>query len=345
MAKAWSHELVHWCCMMTENIFLLITSMVAIMSVTGSLLVVLTFIVFPKMRRRMLMKMIAYISLADFFSNIGYVPLSRPPNGTPLCTIQGFFNLTTYPMSWLWTLAVVYSLYYLAHYSRTPSNGNMLILHLTCWGIPIVLTCISLGFSKLGRQDTYPVFEVCNYYGGLAAETYHIVTYYGLLLLVFGIMIYLQKNIFLLEQVNDPRIFIATYNIAKTSLSLYPTVLLICWFPHGLVSIVEYFDTSTSSAYKEAYFVTDMLKIMHGFLTATLFFYRSSESRRAWGDLLFLRKFEITNGDNVSIIDDDALSMGSDHGGSLDGYRDFSFFISRGISNQSGIRNDTIEPL
>lgn len=306
-----------------DNIFLIITSVIATLSVIGSLMVVLTFAIFPKLRRRMVMKMIAYISFADFLSNLGYVPLTRPGNGTLACTVQGIFNLTTYPISWLWTLAVVYSLHYMAHYSRTPDNGSMRKLHVICWGIPIVLTCISLGFTKIGREDTYPVFEVCNYYGGLAAEVYHILAYYGLLLLIFGIMVYLQRNIILLEKSNDPRIFVATYTIAKMSLSFYPTLLIICWLPHGIVAIVEYFDPSTNSPYKEAYFVTDMLKILHGLFTAITLFSRSAESRRSWYHLLF-------HG-NCASLDEDEPMMNSVSDISLDddlNYREFSLYIS-----------------
>ncbi len=162
-----------------ESPYGLIIVTVAILSVISSLFVVLTFVMFDNMRKKLLMKMIAYISLCDFISNIDYIVPYRPDNGTWQCTLQAFLNLTVYPMSWFWTLALVYCLYYLAHYSRIPMNWHT--IHLCCWGIPIVLTCISLGFTHLGRLDNFPTFETCSYYGSLAAEIYHIIFYYGLI--------------------------------------------------------------------------------------------------------------------------------------------------------------------
>jgi hypothetical protein len=86
-----------------NSIYGVITISVACLSVSSSLLVVLTFIFFNSMRRKLLMKIIAYISLCDCIANVDYIIPYRPMNGTWDCTLQGLLNLTVYPMSWFWT--------------------------------------------------------------------------------------------------------------------------------------------------------------------------------------------------------------------------------------------------
>jgi hypothetical protein len=133
--------------------------------------------------------------------------------------------------------ARVLSVFYLAHYSRIPVHWYA--IHSVCWGIPIILTCIAMGFTHVGRLDSFPELETCSYYGALAAEIYHIIFYYGLILTIFAVMLYMQHRIRQLEKRNDPRVFNATFIITKTSLYLYPSLLIVCWLPHVVLAIIQ----------------------------------------------------------------------------------------------------------
>jgi hypothetical protein len=304
-------------------VYVVITSVVAGISVLCSLLVVLTFVVFPVMRRRMLMKMIAYISLADLISNIAYIPLMRPAAHSGLCIVEAFINITVYPCSWLWTLALVYSLYYLAHYARTPTRGRMWKLHVFCWGIPICLSCISLTFTRLGVREESPDYEVCNIHHTTATIAYHLLTYYGMFGIVVCVMFYLMWKIRQLEFSNDPRVFNVTFTIARASLHYYPSLLLLCWLPHFFVEFVIAIFQSRL-IFDDTYFYTDLLKISHGTFAALLFFMRSREARRAWWLLLCQCDCNMDDSADINMMERD-FSLNDD----VASARDFSLFIEQ----------------
>ena len=73
-------------------------------------------------------------------------------NGTVpywLCTAQAAFSVFGTESSILWTIAVAVYLFVIA-FSRWPIVAKLLVpvLHVTCWGIPFIIT-VSLGAKQL----------------------------------------------------------------------------------------------------------------------------------------------------------------------------------------------------
>jgi hypothetical protein len=281
----------------SEN-FLVGIQIVSILSVFASFCVLVTLVAFREMRSKLFMRIIAYISLSDMLGNFPYVLPYRPHHG-PWCIMQGLINITFYPMSWLWTLALAYLLYFLATENRFPSEKFVLSINVVCWGLPVFLTALSTtctiyGYSTFG---IYP-YEVCIFRKETDAVIYHGIFYYGLLVLCWVLMVMMKRRLIKLQAAS----LSPSYQIARTSLSLYPPALIVCWFPHCILFLVGF-------VYHERYgfyFMSDVLKLSHGVVTAAIFFYKSPEARRLWSRLfyLYIVRWFVKN----KSIDDDRLS-------------------------------------
>lgn len=269
---------------------------VAIISCASSALVIATSFMFRELRGKLFMRMIAFMSFSDFLGNLPYAIPYRPSTNNAWCKFSGYLNITCYPMSWLWTTILVFFLYKLAITGKVPPNIEA--IHALCWGLPNVLSLISLGFSSLGRESYYYDFEVCSEYGGTAHSIYHDVTYYGLLILNFSLMIAMFRRILMEEKNGDARIRQPTYIIAKSSLQLYPLALAICWIPHMVTSFAATSSDSDVPSFRFIYMLAEALKIFHGSIAAMIFFYKSEDARRLWIKFILGQKNDSTDNED-----------------------------------------------
>ena len=265
------------------NEYVIPVVIIAALSVCASLSVFLTHILFREMRNKPFMKIVAYVSIADFFGNVGYLRPNKPPSGSADCIIEAFFNAALYPCSWMWTTILVYFLYRLATEGHTPENFT--IYYIICWMLPIILFLIQTPFTEFKRPNDYE-FEVCAV-GGYSGLIYHMITYYGLYFATLLTMCYLQWRIYLLEKQGVENVKAPAFKIAKSALTLYPIWMSICWLPHVATVIVLNFFTWKGNAEDMVYYLGDILKIMHGGIAAIIFFVKSHEARRLWHRFLF----------------------------------------------------------
>jgi hypothetical protein len=228
------------------------------------------------------MQIIAFIALSDLFGNIAYVPTERPVEGTFICGLEAFLNDALYPCSWLWTTLLVRNLYVLAVEKRIPTIHWK--EHLFCWLFPVFLFVISVPFSVFRTLPSRP-YEVCTD-NAKVADLYHGITYYGMFFSALIVMIYYRYQTLLLEKGNEEMTSNdRAFKIAKAGLLFYPRALFLCWIPH--VSLVYiYYAGINGHLFNIVYFYTDILKIIHGAITAIIFFYFSPEARRLWYRLI-----------------------------------------------------------
>ena len=186
-------------------------------------------------------------------------------------------------MSWLWTLSLVYHLYGVATTKALPSKWSIRYTHIVCWGLPIVLFAIEIPFTPFIRSQ--PGFEVCDL-GSLDAAIYHAFAYYLLLLAIMIAFAVFSYKTAQLEKNEEPGYFHPSYVLLKDSVRLYPTAMVICWTPHLILYCFFFLIDSNPVIYKGFYFSTSVLKVLHGFVTACIFFYKSKSARRLW-----VRKF------------------------------------------------------
>lgn len=255
---------------------LIVTGLVisSVVSVTGSLLVILTPICFSSMRQKLFMRVIAYISVGDLLGNFPYMLPYRPSARSWWCDAQAILNFAGYPMEWLWTVVLVYLLYQLAAEGKPVSLSWP--THVICWLMPLLFALLIPSFGSYQSNDEPG--EVC-----LANETvlsliYHDATYYGMFfgsLLTMGWLYFLIHR---LESVATEENFLrkGPFLVAKRALVWYPTILLIFWIPHAFTSFY------VGNLPDQLYSFLLVWKVLHGLATSIIFFAQSQESRRLW---------------------------------------------------------------
>jgi hypothetical protein len=260
---------------------IVILQIVSFISVVASGLVILTLIFFKTLRKRLFMRIIAFISVGDLLGNLNYTMQYRPTNGNWWCKLGGFFNGFCYPVSWMWTTVLIYFLHCLARNQKLPLSEFK--IHLICWIIPLILASINIFFG--GYSSGYFYYEVCSSTDkGTAGFLFHVISYYGLLYLCILIMFGLGANIFYLLQSNrieNSKVVL----LASKVLWLYPVTLTLLWTVHGAT---EFADQSNDNLLgSTVYLVGDALKISCGMVVAIIFFVKSPEARCRWKKLIF----------------------------------------------------------
>lgn len=252
----------------------------AIISCIFSGLVMLTLIMFPSMRSRLFMRIIAFISLCDFLGNLPYTTTHRPETSSPWCSIEGFVNMYFYPASWLWTTILVYFLYALAITGKVPLSETA--VHLICWGLPMITTLLVLTTNNFTRFDINDDNEVCTIGGDeTSAFIWRVINYYGLFVLCVVIMISLFITIIRIRKEGTSAVSVGILNLAIESLQLYPLAMLISWTPEFISFIIE-FDEENALLFH----IAVLLKISNGLLTSIIFFSKSEHARMLWSSCL-----------------------------------------------------------
>lgn len=279
---------------------LIIICVIATVSVFSSCLVILTPILFERMRSKVFMHLIAYISLGDLLGNLPYVIPLRPNRGNWWCDVQAFLNFAGYPMEWWWTGVLIFCLYRLSVTGRVPAQ--MWTFHCICWGIPIVTALLTRLFGPF--KPTSIPGEVCL---DPRAEIYHEFTYYFQFFFVLFVAFIVYGRIKNMEYFSSGYVSLSTFQVAKRAVRWYPATILIFWLPHFISSFLP------GSIPTIAYQVFLVWKICHGISISCLFFYQSPESRRLWIKLFSALHFSDekmqNHGDFSEISVEDAMNM------------------------------------
>ena len=131
------------------------TTTAASLSLIGTLVIFITFIMWPDLRTNS-RRMIVFISIGDFFVALfNIIGIYNPPVDNSMCKIQPVVTNVAVLSSFLWTLNL--SFYFYLTICRKISveyeRRIMQLLHLIGWGIPILISFIAFtagayGFSK-----------------------------------------------------------------------------------------------------------------------------------------------------------------------------------------------------
>ena len=266
--------------------YILILQVVSCVSVISSLSVIATFLFFHDMRDKFFMRIIAFISFADFLGSFPYMFADRPATGNWWCWLQGFMNAAAHPMSWLWTVVLMHFLYCIIANGQIPGVEYYRKAHLFGWGIPIARALLAQSCSNYARDETFK-FEICvpNKEAGVI---YHVVTYYVLLV---GSVAYLIALWVKMKRLEEEQIkagetvatspMLRSYKVVKDSLKLYPLALIVCWTPH-LISMIFVASGNADDVVDGVYLFGDCCKVLHGVATAFIFFFKSPLARKLW---------------------------------------------------------------
>ena len=225
----------------------------------------------------------------------------------PVCSMQGFLFMLFGRSSWLFTLALIFQLYYIAiHLKVYLSNRFSFRL---IWTISLVSNLIPLAFQTwYGVPSNVEGVESC-FYNGKNREVFIFIwaaeqTIVFAIILAFTIRIiihaFLQHKKSLTVQ-NVALIPISKY--VRNTMVLYPLSMLFTWSPN-ILYILNYLHNCLTLAHPVYYGnYVNMLVPLYGFFLAIIFYIRTKDGRAEW--ILLIKSLlsctkTINNGDSVS---------------------------------------------
>jgi hypothetical protein len=159
-------------------------------------------------------------------------------------------------------------------------------IHCLCLGVPLVLALAMLGTNTYGVSAGGSGAQVCSYGGNLYyGNIIHAVIYDGFLLLNFLLMIIFLIQLYLMSRNNPILARSPAFVIVMRALCFYPIALIVCWFPHVILQLVNFSLTDPKRA-GVVDPVFDAVKILHGGVATIIFFHHSNEARSRWWNLV-----------------------------------------------------------
>ena len=255
-----------------------IAQILSAISITLSSAVVLTAFIFPRMSRwKIFMPIVTVISFCDICGNLPYLMGICPSTGQPMCAFQGFLNLYFYPVSWLYSTLLMHILRQLFLFGTI--SGPQYFAHMFCCITPLVFTLLMLTTNTYGQSGLPTCICTIGGVNQLDGKIWHAVTYYGLLLCCCGIMLWCFVEI-------RHVILIPQFYRVGIILIQYPLAMIVLWFPYAITNLLVAVVADPIQFY-EVFYVTQGMKIMHGGVTAIIFFANSAEARQRWYQLIW----------------------------------------------------------
>lgn len=269
----------------TESHYILALQITSIFSVTLSLVIIFTLLCFRSMRSKVMMQMIAYIAASNIIGDFPYMFPYRPGTGNPWCSAQAFLHLSGPTMAWMWTTVVTYCLFVAATKKVMPVD-EMRYYHIFCWGIPIIMTLSSLGFSNYGRNEEMEDFELCSFRGSSeSVAIFHFALFYGVLVLCFICSLYWKYRLHSLDVNHSYPISKDSFRIASSALRRFPLAMFVCYTPRAVVVLIALFRRHGLDS-NDATLASLIMKISYGVVCAAIFFRQSREARLLWSKAL-----------------------------------------------------------
>ncbi len=250
--------------------------LLSIVSCLFSLFVMLTYFMFPEMRKKLFMKLIFYMSLADFGMNV-VSAFGFPPDGSALCWIQGMCQIYFAISSWLWTTVLSYSIYSLMKYEKIYHSERA--THILCWGLPLLLAVIPIANFDYGAPS--PDYQWCyltsrGAHPDWAFDFWSYASFFGWFFLCVLLMI-TWTILVLVRLVYLKSVLSTLVHKTYSKVWLYPVVMVVCWALN--YAIIVNFSTN-SSAWLVG--MSMILGISNGMISAVVFICKSDEARQRW---------------------------------------------------------------
>lgn len=259
--------------------FELIVICVAILSCASSLFVLLTYIMFKEMRKKVFMRLICCISLADLCLNVGSA-FGFPDASSPLCWIQGIAQNYFTVVSWFWTTVLSYSVYSIIMKERIVLNFTY--AHLFCWGFPLVMNCLILITDNYGTAPvSYQWCIIVDKPGGpwWTANFWAYASFFVWFFVCFALMVLwavqIMYRIVWLKSVMS-EVVQKTYG----KVWLYPIAMIVCWTLYYVMLMFPGVDSNTLVG------LSMIAGMCSGICSSLIFFVKSDEARYRWSRLI-----------------------------------------------------------
>jgi len=177
---------------------------------------------------------------------------------------------------------LMFFLYSLAFEGKLPLSHN--VIHMTCWGVPLVLKLLNLTINSYGHSLDYAKYEVCSISGNTyTGKIWHDTTYYGVWLLCVVAMIFMHCRIISLAK-HELAISVSEFQLALSTMGKYPVALIVFWFPHMFFVVLSGMVPLDSRGI--TYLIGVLMYILHGAGTTVIFFHHSPLTQKLWMDIL-----------------------------------------------------------
>lgn len=266
-------------------------------SSVASFLVVLTYFVFPDLRKLRYVELCTYgefwqmfcircclldsyaifISLiccivVAFNNMVGSLGMSlgQQDNGSLGCGFQAFASNANYLSAILWTTVIAYQVY-LAVVHRTLIM-DMTWIHVTCWGLPILVTLLPLIDVKYANSNDASAW--CFFH----SSNPDIQMFWQITGFYFWVVLSQLTNITLIvlcEYQISQMVAVGDYILSTTRrLNLYPLVITICWVPVSVYDLGE-------AKYRD-YRLATIMAILPGLILSVAFFVLNPYVTKRW---------------------------------------------------------------
>ena len=307
---------------------------ISAISCFSSLCVITTYLFFPNLQKKLHTTLIFYVSLCDFFANLGS-SIGQPKNGTIGCWIQALLTTYFYTAGLFWVTAVCYVLYSLVFHGEV--NLSMKWIHILSWGISLFVTFIPLIHITYGRIANEPGW--CYLYSFQDDSKWELpfwafITFYlwlaiaEILMFVWGGMIYYRIQV---KKSKLANVVIKALN----RLLLYPMLILLSWLAISINQLAfQYINPVTITPLWVTY-VSYIPAVLQGFFSSIIFFANDSEVRNCW----YYYVLNKSSDTNQTIGSDDLLEDDI----SFDRTSNSFQLLHLRSDSQSSLRNSSIE--
>ncbi|XP_064643244.1 G-protein coupled receptor 157-like [Lineus longissimus] len=150
---------------------LIVTAISCVLSLFGSFAIFWTFFKFQTLRTTS-RKLLLYLTIADFFTAAGYLmgvirywvdytsgsgaKEDQCPKADAVCVAQSYITTCSSLCSFFWMIVIsAYFIIAVVKQDVEAANRMMVPSHVICWGLPVFLTSLALGFGVLGEDLSY----------------------------------------------------------------------------------------------------------------------------------------------------------------------------------------------
>mmetsp|Transcript_47727 Transcript_47727/g.82110 ORF Transcript_47727/g.82110 Transcript_47727/m.82110 type:complete len:382 (+) Transcript_47727:35-1180(+) len=212
-----------------------LTIVLSAISLLGSGAIILSFIIFPKLRTFAL-QLVVWLSFSDFCANVADL-IGMPEDGTPACTVQAvgkqFFLLAEVA----WTTVISYTLYKTIVHQEKGQNRRVWRFHLYAWGLPFLFTLIPGTTGTYGESGPWCWITETDIREFDLGTAYRFLLFYTPLwaAIVFNSFIYFQviRAVRRTTRAAGGSRTAAGRRLVKLCdrLRRYPLIMIICWTP------------------------------------------------------------------------------------------------------------------
>lgn len=263
---------------------------IGLASVFGSLIIILTYALFPNLRKLRYVELVFYVAVNDLFASIG-LALGAVPNDSAACWYQGISSTVNYISSAFWTTVILFQVYLVVI-----RNGrvlkDMFWIHVFCWGWPVVLALLPLTTNTYNNTDDESSW--C-----FVASTRHSPPWGELFWVLFSFFVWIWlcmitncvQIAMIVRKLRNLQVVSDVVRSTVKKLIFYPVITVLCWSLNTAANIyvltkdVNY--ASLSTTWDTVATLGIVFAASQGVLNAVVFIAMNTIVREHWAELLF----------------------------------------------------------